>query len=150
MARQWRAYDNLTSPASVSGSFSHSIIIITECRLPSESPTPAVSTVTELTLTPSSLQVQRGCSVPFVPLRSSQIATIQEQYLCVHLLAPGTAGKTHCRVPVSQPLCSSLSDAMWNAPSCHQTQYPTYKTHRGIITRSLLACQHFPLAAESC
>lgn len=52
----------------------------------------------------------------------------------------------HCRihVPIRQGLCSSLSDAMWNAPSCHQTQYLTSKTHRAIITCLPLPCQHFP------
>ncbi|CAB1424832.1 unnamed protein product [Pleuronectes platessa] len=47
----------------------------------------------------------------------STAETIELRYLCVHLLAPGSAGKPRRRGPGSRTLCWSLSDAMWNAPS---------------------------------
>lgn len=108
----------------------------------------AVNAVTELTLGLGS--GQSGCLVPFVhppfPPRLQQCGNNISVFTCWHL---AVREKPRQRVPVIQPLCSSLSDAMWNAPSCHQIQYPTHKTHRKISTHLPLRCQHSPLAADS-
>lgn len=52
----------------------------------------AVNAVTELTpgLVSGPERVSGSLCLPFVP---SQITTMRPQYLCVHLLAPGAAGK---------------------------------------------------------
>lgn len=77
---------------------------------------------------------REGVGFPSLPPPSfpdhNNAATIS---LCSPVSARRCGEKAPWRVPVSQPLFSSPSDAMWNAPSCHQTQYPTYKRHGGII-----------------
>lgn len=134
-----KQYHNLTSQASVSGSLSS---LSASCHL--SPPSCSQRHPWAHSVTPGSFQAHRRCPVPYTPLHFSQTATIQQLYLCVHLLAPGTTSTS------AKGFCSSLSDTMWDSPSCHQTQHPTHKTHRGTMNRSPLACQHFPLTAEPC
>lgn len=108
---------------------------------------PAVSAVTELAPTPGAPRVHRGCRVPSLPLGPQQC---EQQYLCVHLLAPGAAGKSlaggcpsasHsprlCRTPCgTRPAVTRLN------------MRHTKHTMGTMALHSPLSCQGFPSASR--